>query len=55
MACDFQGVEIASSAKVVGASWGAAYGAPGLLPDEKPVRKERKLRPGKWAQESLLF
>lgn len=53
MACEFQGVEIASEAKVIGTSWGYAYGAPTVMPLDPPVRKERRLREGKWAQESL--
>lgn len=53
MESTFQGVEIASDPKVVGPSWGAAYKAPAVLPTELPVRKERKLRVGEWAQESL--
>jgi DNA polymerase I len=53
METTFQGVAITTEAKVVGPSWGAAYKAPAVLPDEMPVRKERKLRDGEWAQESL--
>jgi DNA polymerase I-like protein with 3'-5' exonuclease and polymerase domains len=53
MESTFQGVEILSDPKVVGPSWGAAYKAPAVLPAELPVRKERKLRAGEWAQESL--
>jgi DNA polymerase I len=53
MECSFQGVAILSSPAVVGASWGSAYGAPAVLPDVPLERKERRLRAGKWAQESL--
>lgn len=53
MESTFQGVRIASSAEVVGPSWGAAYGAPAMLPIDPPVRKERTLRPGQWAQDGF--
>lgn len=53
MDCMFQGVEIVSSAEVVGSSWGAAYKAPATLPEEMPVRRERRLRAGQWKQEGL--
>lgn len=52
MESTMNGVRIASSAKVVGSSWGAAYKAPETLPP-MPVRKERKLRQGEWAQDGL--
>lgn len=54
MACTFQGVEIASSAEVVGSSWGAGYGAPAVLPLDPPERKKPKARPGQWDQDALF-
>ena len=53
MATEFKGVEIATSPSVIGRSWGTAYGAPEMLPLDLPVRRERRLREGQWAQESL--
>lgn len=53
MTTTFQGVELTTSPSVVGASWGAAYKAPAVLPMDLPERKERKLREGQWAQETL--
>lgn len=50
MACEFQGVTIASDAEVLGPSW-----TPGVMPMELPTRKERQLRAGQWSQEALLF
>jgi DNA polymerase-1 len=54
MESDFMGVRIESDPSVVGASWGAAYGAPAVLPMEVPVRKERRMKPGTWLQEALI-
>lgn len=54
MESDFQGVHIASSAKVVGTSWGAAYKAPAVLPMDLPERRERRMKEGAWLQETLL-
>lgn len=53
MSTKFQGVELPTKPEVIGFSWGLAYGAPKELPAEVPVRRERKLRAGQWAQESL--
>lgn len=53
MTTKFQGVELPTDPTVIGFSWGLAYGAPKELPAEMPVRRERKLRAGQWAQESL--
>lgn len=53
MATQFQGVEIATKPTVVGPSWGAAYRAPAILPTEAPIRKERRVREGQWAQGAL--
>ena len=53
MESTFQGVRIASSAAVVGSSWGSGYGAPEQLPAEMPIRKERRERPGQWFQDGL--
>lgn len=53
MESTFMGVHIASSPKVVGSSWGAAYGAPENLSTEPLERVGRRKKPGTWDQEEL--
>jgi DNA polymerase I len=53
MASTFQGVEITTSPKVLGLSWGAGYGAPEAMPEDMPVRRERRPREGQWVQGGL--
>lgn len=47
------GVDIKSNPEVVGASWGATYGAPNVLSWEPLERVGRKKKPGTWDQEEL--
>jgi len=53
MESTFMGVKIQSSPKVVGSSWGAAYGAPEDLPTGVVERVGRRKKPGTWDQEEL--
>lgn len=53
MCSTFQGVEILTSPKVLGPSWGHGYDAPESLPEELPIRRERRVREGQWVQGGL--